>query len=109
VPPGERADVLGDAAHLVPVGAVGDHVPIVRGGAGVLLVAGLLDRVAEVRVPDVREPLVEEERKDELLVVAGIDQAAQDGRRAPEVALELLLRDAGVRESHPPSLITRRR
>jgi len=33
----------------------------------------------------VGQPLVEEQRKDELLVVAGVDEAAEDNLHAPEV------------------------
>jgi hypothetical protein len=49
-----------------------------------------------VLVPHVREPLVEEEGKDELLVVAGVDEATQDDRGPPEIRLELLLADRRV-------------
>ena len=39
-----------------------------------------------------------------LLVVAGIDEAAQDDGGAPEIRFEFLLRHALAHDSHPPSV-----
>ena len=74
--------------QCAPSGMVKRSLAVAR---GVALVAGLLEGFAVVLVPDVREPLEEEQREDVLLVVAGIDEAAQQRGRAPEVGLELLL------------------
>jgi hypothetical protein len=84
------ANVLGDGAHLVPVGARGDPETLIGLGAGELRVVGIAGQcLCIVLVPDIRQALVEDQREDELFVVAGIDQAAQDGGGAPEVAFEL--------------------
>jgi hypothetical protein len=52
-------------------------------------------------VPDIRDALEEEQREDELLVVAGVDQPAQEDSRAPEVGFECLLGDALRQASSP--------
>src|SRR5579863_3673770 len=45
-------------------------------------------------VVHVGDPLEEDQREDELLVVAGVDQPAQQHGRAPQVRLKLALGDA---------------
>ena len=85
------AHVAGGTADVGPVRAVGDREAIVGRGAGVRLVAGLVERGLILLVPHVGEPLEEEQREDVLLVVAGVDQASQELGGAPEVGLELLL------------------
>ena len=63
-------------------------------------------------VPYVCNALVEQQRKDELLVVARVDQAAQQHGSTPKVAFEFLLGDAlghGLCSTHcnqPPSVMT---
>src|SRR5690606_11647241 len=47
-------------------------------------------------VVDVREPLEEDQREDELLVVPRVDETAQQDRRAPQVGLEFALGDPGA-------------
>lgn len=60
--------------------------------AGVVLVAmALLQRLGVFLVIDVADALEEEQREDELLVVAGINVPAEVDRRAPEVFFEGLL------------------
>src|SRR5262245_33146207 len=42
----------------------------------------------------VAETLIKQERKDKLLVVAGVDRPTKKRRRAPKIGFELLLGDA---------------
>ena len=86
-----------------------DDEAVVGGGQGIGLVAGLGQRAGVFLVPHVGEALVEEQGKDVLLVVARVDQPAEDGGRAPEVGFEFLLGHAFSASSHPPSFITRRK
>ncbi len=37
------------------------------------------------------DPLEKEQRKDVLLIIAGIDRAAQGGRRSPQIFFQFLL------------------
>ena len=100
------------AADVGPVRAVGDREAVVGRGAGVRLVAGLVEGGLILLVPHVGEALEEEQREDVLLVVAGVDQAPQELGRAPEVGLELLLAHVlgGLAHaSQPPSVRTSRR
>ena len=69
----------------------GNGEAVVCGRGGVAFVLVVLEGIAVVLVPDIREALEEEQRKDVLLVVVGIDEPAQKRGRAPEVGLELLL------------------
>ena len=50
-------------------------------------------------VEDITEALVEKQREDELFVIAGINSAAEQDSRAPQVGFELLLGDAVPRDS----------
>ena len=59
-----------------------------------LMMAGLGLGFGILRVPDIREPLVEQQRKDILLVIAGIHQSAQDDGRPPQVGLKFRQREA---------------
>jgi hypothetical protein len=73
---------------------------VVLGEQGeVLVAAGVAQGGDGLLVEDIAEALVEKQREDELLVVAGVDGAAQEDGRAPEVGLELLLGDAGHDQS----------
>ena len=90
------ADVSGDLPDLTPVG-VGRNLEAVVfriGGKG-RITAGFRKGRLRLFVEDIAEPLVEEKRKDELLVVPRIDSPAQERGRAPEIGFELLLCDAG--------------
>jgi hypothetical protein len=104
------ADVLRGSAHVLPVGALGDDEPIVCSRRRV---RGVTFRLGEgagmVLVPHVRQPLEEDQRENELLVVAGIDEAAQDDGSSPEIRFEFLLGHALAHDTHPPSCMTRRR
>ncbi len=51
-----------------------------------------LDRLLVV---DIAQTLEEQQREDELLVVARVDRAPEEDGGAPEVGFELLLGDAG--------------
>ena len=59
-------------------------------------------------IEHVAHALVEQERKDELLVIAGINRPAQERGRAPEIGFELLLGDAGHWRSYAPTVHTRK-
>ena len=69
----------------------GNGEAVIGGRSRVALILSLLEGLAVVFVPDVREPLEEEQREDVLLVIAGIDEPTQQRGCAPEVGLELLL------------------
>ena len=56
--------------------AFGNSEAVVGGCRRVALVLGVLEGFAIVVVPDIREPLEEQQREDVLLVVAGIDEPA---------------------------------
>ena len=63
-----------------------DEEAVELGAAGVVLVAiALGEGLGELFVVDVADALEEEQREDELLVVAGINVATQVGRGTPEV------------------------
>jgi hypothetical protein len=51
-------------------------------------------------LPHIRDALVEQQREDELLVVARIDEAAQQHGGTPEVAFQFLLADAFAWVTH---------
>ena len=79
------------------MGTVRDLEAVLFGECGVGLVAvGLLERCGVLLVEDVAEPLEEQQREDERLVLAGVDGASQQRGGAPEVGLELALGDAGA-------------
>ena len=89
--PQRPAHVARRPADVGPVGAGRDDEPVVGRRLRVALVAGLVEGVAVLLVPDVGEALEEEQREDVLLVVAGVDQAAQEVGGAPEVRFQRLL------------------
>ena len=77
---------------------------VLRVGGELRVAAGFLQRGLRLLVEDVAEALVEQQREDELLVVARVDGPAQERGRAPEVGFELLLGDAGGHISSPSRL-----
>ena len=82
-------------AHVAPVRAGRNLEAMVLGERGVVHVpARLVQRPLALLVVHVAQPLEEEQREDELLVVARVDQPAQQRRRAPQVGFELGLGDA---------------
>ena len=85
------ADIPCRSADVGPVCAGRDDEPVVGSRLRVALVAGLVEGVPEFFVPDVGEALEEEQREDVLLIVPGVDQAAQEVRGTPEVRLQRLL------------------
>ena len=88
----ERAsDVARGGAHVGPMRAFRDREAVVRSRAGVGGVCRLAQRRLVLLVPHIRQALEEEQREDVLLVVARVDQPAQQVGGAPEVRLELLL------------------
>src|SRR5262245_49302034 len=95
------------SAHVLPVGPIRDHEAIVRGFDCVAYVAGLLERLLVIFVPDVGQALKEHQREDVLLIVAGIDEPTEQCGRAPKVVFEFALDQLG-HCSHPPSTSTLR-
>ena len=98
-----------EARENTAVCAFGDGEAVVGGRCGGALVLGFVVGVTVVLVPDIRQPLEEEQREDVLLVVAGIDEPAQQRGRTPEVGFEFLLGETFGHYSHPPSVSTVRR
>jgi hypothetical protein len=93
---------------VVPMRAFRDHEAVVGGVGGIALVTGFIERLLVILVPDVGQTFEEHEREDVLLVVAGIDEAAQQRGSAPEVAFDFALGQPG-HCSHAPSTSTLRR
>src|SRR5664280_211950 len=86
--------------------AVRDDEAVVGGLARIGIVAGFGLCGFELLVPDIAEALVEEEREDELLVVASIHEPAQERSGAPQIGFQLLLRQVVgglAHSSQPPS------
>ena len=103
------ADIPRGGAHILPVRALGNLEAVVGGGGRVAGVARVLEGLLVVLVPHVAQALEEEQREDVLLVVARVDQAAQQRGRTPEVRLEFSLGQMRAHLSHPPSVSTVRR
>ena len=89
--PQRAAHVARRAADVGPVGAGRDGEPVVGRRPRIVLVAGFVEGAPVFLAPDIGEALEEEQREDVLLVVAGVDQAAQEVGRAPEVRFQRLL------------------
>jgi hypothetical protein len=85
------------------VAAVRDGEPVILGQVGQVLVAVDLHGGGVLFVVDVRDPLEEDEREDVLLVVAGVDQTAQNDRGTPQVGLQFTLADACRAHADTPS------
>jgi hypothetical protein len=103
--------VPGRAADVRPVCAVRDGEAVVGGRTRVGGFACLLERGAVLLVPDVRQPLEEEQREDVLLVVTRVDQSPEQLCRAPEIRLELPLAQmlgSLAQETQPSSISTAR-
>jgi len=77
------------------MGVRGDLEPVLLPPGRVALVAARFPaRGLRCFVENVAEALVEQQREDELLVVAGIDGAAQERGGAPQVRFQLRLGNA---------------
>src|SRR5690606_10602059 len=101
-------DIARRGADIVPVRALGDHEAVVGGVGGIALVPGFIERLLVILVPDVGQAFEEQQWEDVLLVVAGIDEAAQQRGRAPEIAFKFALGQP-AHCNHPPSTSTLRR
>lgn len=55
-------------------------------------------------VKHIAQTFEKQQWKDELLVIARVNRAAQQSRRTPKVVFELLLIDAGIQASKPSRL-----
>src|ERR1041384_7274974 len=91
--------------------ALGNAEAFVRRGARVTGVAGVCESRGVFFIPHVRQPLEKQEREDVLLVVAGIDEPAQQIGGTPQVRFQLLLAQVllgHAHYSHPPSVSTSR-
>lgn len=64
------------------------------------IAARLIQCLLVFLVVHIADAFEEQQREDELLVVAGVNHAAQQRRRAPEIGFELLLRDRLCRHIH---------
>src|SRR5262249_2931295 len=88
------ANIPGGLAHSAPVGLRRNLEAVILREKGELLVpVGLGQRGPRLLVEHIAQPLAKQQRKDELVVVARVDGAAQERGGAPEVGFELLLGD----------------
>src|ERR1019366_1342412 len=80
------ANVIGDPPNLAPVSFARNLEAVVLRVSGELgIAAGLSERSLRFLIKDVAEALVKQKRKNELLVVAGVDGAPQEHGGAPEI------------------------
>src|SRR5688500_5663164 len=92
----DAANIRGGLTHPAPVGLRRNLEAVVLREEGELLIPVRLgQRGLRPLVEHVAQALVEQQRKDELLVVASVNGAAQERGYAPEVGFELLLGNAG--------------
>ena len=85
------ADVGRRLADVVPVAALGDDEAVDLGEVDRVGVAEELGRLGRLLVPDVADPLEEQQRQDVRLPVRAVDgAAAQDLGAVPEVRLEFV-------------------
>ena len=88
--------VHGNLTHLAPVGIRWDLETVVLRVRGELRIAARLgEGDPGFLVKYIAQAFEKQQRKDELLVVSGVDGPAQEHGRAPQVGFELLLGDAG--------------
>lgn len=98
------ADLPDLRAHDAPVGFGRDLEAVLLWKLRVPLVAaGIREGLGTLLIVDVAQALVEEQREDELLVLPRVDGAAQQGRRAPQVRLQLGLGNAISPRADSPS------
>jgi hypothetical protein len=90
-------------SHVVPVAVFGDLEAVRLRKPGQLLVAGLINDLLVLLVPDIADALEEQQRKDVGLEVSRIHRAAQDIGRFPEVTFELAECDLLVAHTRGPS------
>lgn len=90
------AHIPADLPNLPPM-RIQRHLEavVLREQRKVLIPARLPQRGDSLLLEDIAEPLVEQQREDELLVVARINRPPKEHRGTPEVGFELLLGDAG--------------
>src|SRR5580704_15442789 len=78
------AHILRRLPYVTPVGLRRDLETVILWVGGEILVAvRFLERSLRLLIEDIAEAFVEQKRKDELLVVAGVDGSAQKRSRAP--------------------------
>ena len=83
------ADVGCHGTNVIPVAVIRDLKAMRLGEEGQFGIAGLIDDLGVFLVPDIADPLEEQEREDVGLEVSRIHRAAQDVGGLPEVAFEL--------------------
>lgn len=90
------AHIAADLPNLPPVG-VRRHLKavVLREQREVLVSARLSQRGDVLLIEDIAQPLVEQQREDELLVVPRINRPPQEHGGSPEVGFEVFLGDAG--------------
>ena len=90
------AHIPADLPNLPPM-RIRRHLEtmVLREQRKILIPARLPQRRDRLLIEDIAQPLVEQQREDELLVVPRINRPPQEHRRAPEVGFKLLLGDAG--------------
>src|SRR4029453_8306540 len=94
------ANIRGGLTHPAPMSLGWNLEAVVLWEEGELLILiGLGQPGPRLFVEHVAQALVEQQRKDKLLVVASIDGAAQERSGAPEVGFELLLGDTSAHAS----------
>ena len=106
-----HADIFRCLTYFGPACAFGYLKTVVLGELGIRQVAiGTGQRRLVFLFPHIGDTLEKQQRENELLVIACVDQAAQQDGGAPEIAFEFLLSDSGFGiEAHcsqPPSVIT---
>src|SRR5215831_17895330 len=99
------ANIRGGLTHPASINLGWNLEAMVLWEEGELLIPiGLGQRGPRLLVEHVAQALVEQQRKDELLVVASVDGAAQERGNTPAVGFELLLGDASAHASSPSRL-----
>ncbi len=90
-------DLRGLLPHSFPAVFGGNVEPMLVRVGSFFAVTRLGQQRFVLLIPHVAQPLIEQQAEDVLLVVAGIDRAAQDVRRAPQMSFKFLLGDCSHR------------
>ena len=96
-------DIARLGANVIPVAVFRDLEAVRLRKPGQLFVAGFIDDLLVLLVPDVADALEEQQREDVGLEVSRIHRAAQDIGGLPEVTFELAEGDLLVAQTRAPS------